>query len=275
MPKDEVLYSVKGPKSIYEMTWVQVSDFLKKSDAVIIPMGQIAQHGPHMPLSSDPIQARELCRRTVVRLENEGMHLLLGPTIPFGHSPSHYEFPGTVELEPETLALVIRDIGRSLVRQGFRRIVLFCCGGGNWSGVENAAYRLWKEDGARVFVLGYFETMLIAAKPYLETLKRGEHDGHAGELETSVVLAATPALVDMRKAENIQSEFYKELTALPFQGFNFNELNRAAGVWSMKAISEHGSSGNATLATAEKGNEILDAAAEALANHLKKFVFSG
>lgn len=270
---DEILYSRKAPKSIYEMTWVEVRDFLKTSDAIIVPMGQIAQHGLHMPLSSDPIQARELCRRIVLRLESMGSHLLLGPTIPFGHSPTHYEFPGTVELEPETLALVIRDIGRSLIRQGFRTIVLLSCGGGNWSAVENAAYHLWREDSARMFVLGYFETMLLAAKPFLESAQRGEHDGHAAELETSVVLAAAPDLVDMSKAENIQSPFYRELTSLPFHGFNFNELNRAVGAWSMKALSEHGSTGNATLASAEKGERILDAAAEVLASHLKKYAF--
>src|SRR5437870_2214527 len=145
------------------MTSCEVAEFLKTSDAAIVPIGQIAQHGDHLPLASDPIQARELCRRIVVRLGSEGFPVLLGPTIPFGHSPSHYEFPGTIELEPETLTLVIRDVGRSLIRQGFRRLFLLCCGGGNWSGVESASYHLWKEGGARVFVLGYFETMLLAA----------------------------------------------------------------------------------------------------------------
>src|ERR1043166_5451263 len=124
---------------MYEMSWQEVAAFLEHGDSVIIPIGQVAQHGPHLPLASDVIQARDVCRRLVAVLRADGIQLLLGPTIPFGHSPGHYEFPGTGEVEPETLALVIRDIGRSLARQGFRRIVLFCCGGGNWAGVENAA----------------------------------------------------------------------------------------------------------------------------------------
>lgn len=271
---DSILYSMRGPKSMYEMTWAEVADFLKTADAVIVPIGQVAQHGRHMPLSSDVIQARELCRRIVTRLQQRGHQLLLGPTIPFGHSPTHHEFAGTVQVEPETLASVIRDIGHSLWVQGFRNIVLLCCGGGNWAGVENAAYRLWKENGAPVFVLGYFETMALAARPILESPKRGLLDGHAGELETSVVLAATPELVDLTKAENVQSDAYRELMALPFEGFNMNELARAAGVWSLKDFSEQGVVGDATVATADKGDRLLDAAAEALTLHLAAVLFN-
>lgn len=270
------LRPAEGPRSIYEMSWDEVQELLDSGcTTAIVPMGQVAQHGRHLPLASDAIQARELCSRTVGRLADEGLPMLLGPTIPFGNSPTHHRFPGTVELEPETLALVIRDIGRSLIRQGFTRIVLFCCGGGNWAGVETAAHRLWSEGADGVWVLGYFETMHAVAGDILEAAGRGEHDGHAAELETSVVLATVPNLVKMDSAVNEQSPAYRELSALPFGSFNFNELCRATGVWDTKVFTDSGVWGNATLATAEKGNRLLDGAAEVLANHLRRYLFEG
>jgi len=270
----EPLRSAYGPKSIYEMTWEEVDALLRAGcKTAIVPMGQIAQHGRHLPLAADAIQAREVSRRTALELARAGHQILLGPTIPFGHSPAHFQFPGTVELEPETLALVIRDVGRSLVRQGFTQLVFFCCGGGNWAAVENAAYHLWKEDGAGVWVLGFFETMAAVAPEFLEAASRGEHDGHAAELETSCVLAATPDLVDMAKAVNHQSPSYVELTELPFKWFNFNELSRATGVWDNKVFSDNGVWGNATLGSAEKGDKVLDAAATALSRHLERYVY--
>jgi creatinine amidohydrolase len=261
------------PKSIYEMTWRDVEALLASGcTSAIVPMGQVAQHGPHLPLGSDAIQARELSRRIVARLGQDGHPMLLGPTVPFGHSPTHHRFPGTVELEPETLALVIRDIGRSLVHQGFDHLVLLCCGGGNWAAVENAAYHLWR-DGAKVFVLGYFEAMSAVSAPHLDGPGRGEHDGHAAELETSCVLAVAPGLVDMSLALNHQSPEYRELAELPFTGFNFNELSRAAGLWDVRALGDNGVWGNATLGTAEKGERLLSDAADLLARHLRKHLY--
>jgi creatinine amidohydrolase len=262
------------PRSVYELTLGDIEALRAAGcDTVIVPMGQIAQHGRHLPLASDVIQAQELSRRIVRRLDQDGLSMLLGPTIPFGHSPTHHRFAGTVELEPETLALVIRDIGRSLLRQGFERIVLLCCGGGNWAAVENAAYHLWSKDGAKTWVLGYFEIMAAAAAEHLDAPGRGEHDGHAAELETSCVLAAAPQLVDMSKAINHQSAEYRELMALPMRAVNFNELARATGNWDMRAFGADGVWGNATLASAEKGEKILSSAADLLAEHVKRYVY--
>lgn len=102
--------------------------------------------------------------------------------------------------------------------------------------------------------------------------ERSEHDGHAGELETSCVLAAAPSLVAKDRLERYHSSFYAEMDKLPFTNMNMNERARAIGSWDMAEISSSGMWGDATAASAEKGERIFDAVADALARHIRKYV---
>ncbi len=260
-------------KSVTQMAWPEVRDIAKRTNTVLIPVAQVAQHGPHLPVSTDVIQAEEACRRTVERLRHLGNVILLGPTIPFGHSPTHRAFSGYLSLRPGTLTRVLFDIVESLTQQGFQRFVVFNVGGGNWAGLENAAFRIHRDLAAEIYLLGWFEMSPIWG-PFLETHKPeiGEHDGHAGELETSCVLAVAPDLVDVSLAPRYHSAFYAEIDNLPFANMNMNEKCRAVGCWDLSVISANGMWGDATAATAEKGDKIFNAVAEALASHIRKYV---
>lgn len=266
-------YQVRPPKALPEMTWPEVESLRRQTEVVLVPVGQVAQHGRHLPLNTDVIQAHEVCRRTVVRLAETGITIALGPTIPYGHSPTHYRFPGYVSLRPETLTLVVHDIIDSLAKQGFRRFVILNVGGGNWAALENAVFHAYKELDVKVFLLGWFEMAPIWG-PLLETHRpeAGEHDGHAGELETSCVLAAAPALVATDQVERYHSPFYAEIDSLPFANMNMNERCRAIGCWDLSQISGSGMWGDPTAASAEKGNRIFEAVADALAQHIRKYV---
>ena len=260
-------------KSIDGMTWPEVAALREATDVVLFPVAQVAQHGPHLPLNTDVIQAVEACRRTVLRLAAEGIPVALAPALPFGHSPTHYAFPGYISLDPDTLSFVVRDIVGSLAKQGFRRFVIFNVGGGNWGGLENAVFYVHERLGVDVYLLGWFEMAPVWA-PFLTTHHpdRGEHDGHAGELETSCVLAAAPHLVVSNAVERYHSPRYAEMDRLPFANMNMNERARAVGCWNMAEISHSGMWGDATAASAEKGNQIFDAVADALADHIRKYV---
>ena len=224
-------------------------------------------------MNTDVIQAQEACRRTVLKLTAEGIDVALGPTLPFGHSPTHHRFPGYVSLQPETLTGVVKDVVTSLARQGFRRFVIFNVGGGNWGGLENAVYHLHADLRVRVFLLGWFEMAPIWSR-FLESHhpERGEHDGHAGELETSCVLAAAPKLVALDSLERYHSPLYAEIDRLPFANMNMNERARAIGCWDMGEISPSGMWGDATAADAEIGERIFYAVADALAIHVRTYV---
>jgi creatinine amidohydrolase len=256
------------------MTWLEVEQTRKLTDTVLIPIGQIAQHGRHLPLSTDVIQAEEASRRAIAKLVAVGTFVALGPTIPYGHSPTHYAFPGYISLRPETFTLLIKDVIESLARQGFRRFIIFNVGGGNWGGIENASFHAHFDLGVEVFVLGWFEMSPIWG-PLLETHhpEVNEHDGHSGELETSCVLAVAPGLVALDKLEHHRSPLAADVANLPFANMNVNERFRAIGCWNMQEVGPNGMWGDATAATAEKGELIYDAVAEALTRHIRKYVF--
>lgn len=261
-------------RSIVEMNWIEVDDLRKQTNTVLIPVGQIAQHGRHLPLNTDVLQAEEACKRAVAKLRVRGKVVVLGPTIPFGHSPTHSQFPGHISLQPETLTNVILDVVGSLAQQGFERFVFFNVGGGNWGGLQNALFHLHNGRKVKVYLLSWFEMGRIWG-PILETHRplQGKHDGHAGELETSCVLAVAPHLVVIEALERFHSPVYSELLQLPFENMNMNERCMAIGLWDVAEISPSGMWGDATAATREKGERVFEAVAVAIAEHIVSYVW--
>src|ERR1700752_2832909 len=91
---------------------------------VLLPLGAVEQHGPHLPLLVDWLGAEELARRIAPHLTRAGFRVVLAPAIPYGASPLAETWPGTVSLSRATLVRVIVDVVQSLARHGFRRVVL-------------------------------------------------------------------------------------------------------------------------------------------------------
>ena len=145
----ETLYTVRGPKTMAEMSWVEVEAALRDTSIVVVPLGSTEQHGPHMPLGVDTMLGVELSRRVVERLGQEGLPVVAGPTIPFGASPNMEElahpFPGTISLRLSTLIAVIKDVCRALYEQGFRKIVLVTTHAENHGPAQVAAKELAEE----------------------------------------------------------------------------------------------------------------------------------
>src|SRR5215217_4818899 len=104
-----------GPVSLAEMTWPEAKEALAAARVVIIPTGSTEQHGPGMTLSTDITMATAMSVRVARRLFPRA---LVAPSLPFGLSPHHMRFPGTITLQPDTLTAVLFDVLRSLKQHG-------------------------------------------------------------------------------------------------------------------------------------------------------------
>lgn len=196
--QEELLYEVRGPKSLVEMSWEEVKEALQRTDTIIVPVGSIEQHGPHLPLGTDYLQGIDFGRWAVRILRDRGREVVLGPSIQFGVAPYHMWFPGTITLKPETLLAVITEVCGSLVRHGFKRIALVMAHGGNWPTIQVAAQMLNDSSGAKVVALNWLPHM---RKVYPTILKTGD-SGHGGESETARGLVSHPNLVMLNRAHD-------------------------------------------------------------------------
>lgn len=183
------------------MTWPEVADAVAHGvTTVILPLGATEQHGAHLPLGTDTFRAEALAERLGAGLPDA----LLAPTVPLGCSDEHQGFSGLLSLGHETLAAVIVDCARSMAGWGVRRLVVLSAHGGNGEALERATARLTAELPAlSVVVVGSGtcipETILALAR--MDGVPADAVGLHAGEGETSEMLALRPDLVRMERAE--------------------------------------------------------------------------
>jgi creatinine amidohydrolase len=178
-----------------KMTVKQVREYLRHKRAAILPIGVIEQHGYHLPLSTDALIATHLAQQAGRRLG-----ILAAPTI--HQSFSGGNLPGTINISPAVMSLVVSDTLLALAGQGFRNFYLLLCHGGseNARALDDAVKMLLRNNPA-------FANALIALFPVWKLGTRGigwsralvDHDWHAGWLETSMVMALEPDLVRMEE----------------------------------------------------------------------------
>lgn len=184
--------SRKPPFPVMEnMTVKMVREYLKDKQSIILPVGVTEQHGYHLPLKTDALIATHLGRRI-----GEETGILVAPTM--HQSFSGGGLPGTINVSPAVMSLVISDVLMSLVAQGFRNVYIFLCHGGseNARALDNALKLLLRQNPA-------FEHVLIALLPIWEMdadrvgwkIGGKRMDWHAGWLETSLVMALEPDVV--------------------------------------------------------------------------------
>jgi creatinine amidohydrolase len=159
---------------------------------VLLPVGSLEEHGPHLPLGTDTFHAQEVARRVAALRP-----VVVAPPVFYGMCRSTREHPGTVSISGDTLRSLIKDLGREFYRQGLRRLIILSghAGGTHLSALIEAAETLLEECAdLRLAVVNILELLreVLADKPHL-VKTRG--DSHAGEVETAVMLAAYPKLV--------------------------------------------------------------------------------
>lgn len=178
-----------------QMTVKMVRDYLQRKQSVIVPLGVVEQHGFHLPLKTDALIAAG-----VGRLIGEKTDTLVAPVISTSFSGGG--LPGTLNISPSVMSMVVSDTLVSLVSQGFRNIYLFLCHGGseNARALDNAVKLLLRMNPA-------FSEVMISLFPIWRFSSPGigwhralqEGDWHAGWLETSMVMALAPELVRMEE----------------------------------------------------------------------------
>lgn len=163
-----------------------------ETKTVILPVGSLEEHGPHLPLGTDLFHALELARRVA---KERGV--LVAPPLFYGVCRSTREHPGTVSLSGDTLRALVRDLGREFYRQGFCNLVILSghAGGTHMAALLDAGETLLAElPDAGVAVVNILDLLreVLALNPHLV---RTKGDAHAGEVETALMLAAYPQLV--------------------------------------------------------------------------------
>lgn len=214
-----------------------VAEFLRGGQRVaVLPFGALEQHGPHLPLSTDTIQADAVARRLAERLD-----AALVPAIPLGNTWSNDALPGTVSLTADTVTAIARDVTVALERAGFALLVIVNGDFGNRVPLQRAAEEAASRGGLPVVVLDY-PGLVEIGDAVKETPWAAPGLCHADELETSMVLATAPALV---RADRMAAE-YPELPA----DFGLRQMPLAP-------LSRTGVFGDPRPATAEKGERII------------------
>lgn len=231
------------------LAWPDIAALDKTEGVVILPIGAIEQHGPHLPTITDTLLVTRVLDATLAALPDAVRAWAL-PPLNYGKSNEHTGFPGTIKLSAATLLAVLHDIAQSVQEAGFRRLAFLNGHGGNSALLEMAARDIRAATGLLCFSL---QPGVYVDPPFVISAKEQRLGFHAGELETSLVLALEPALVNMDKAVTHFAEFPDTGTDLFFFG-------KAATAWLSRDWSETGVFGDATQGTAEKGEALLAAA---------------
>jgi len=185
-----------------DRTWAEARALARDTRVVVLlPLGAVEQHGPHLPLSVDWLGAEELARRLAPHLRRAGWKPLLAPSLPYGASPLAADWPGTVSLSVATLRRVIVEIVRGLAAHGFRRVILtnYQADPGHLRAMALARRDLARVRGLTLLFAGFSPDpsapMLTPGVTRLLRSPRPDREWHSGELETSMMLEAFPRLV--------------------------------------------------------------------------------
>jgi len=240
------------------LTWKQVEALDKEKTLLVLPTAAIEQHGHHLPLATDTLINNLLLGKALEKLPPEVPVYAL-PNFCYGKSNEHIGFPGTLALSASTFMAVIRDLGASIKASGFHRVCLYNTHGGNTALDDIMARDLRAEFGLRTFYLtgaagASFEGILPQERAY---------GFHAGESETSLLLAATPELVHTGQYTiNYIAQIDNPKLLLP-------EFAPATFSWLTRDIAPSGVMGDPTPATAENGAKWIEAAATKVAEALQ------
>jgi len=179
-----------------ELTSVQADRLLHgpRTAVLLLPIAAVEPHGPHAPLATDGLIAVGICERAARALAGDGdLHALVLPPLAYGVTRYAAAFRGAVSIGQETLRLLVSDIGRSLIEDGFRHLVLV---NHHFEPEHIEALRAAQDAlnaaGGRVALLDL--TRRRQAERLTAEFRRGS--AHAGRYETSLVLAERPELIE-------------------------------------------------------------------------------
>lgn len=205
--------------------WIELDGVAEVT--LLVPVGSLEQHGPHLPLSTDADVATEVARRAAARLGAEGIHALCAPTIGYGASGEHQDFPGTISIGHQALELLLVELARSACRWA-GTVVVVNGHGGNSPTVVRAVTRL-RAEGRDV---RWVACAVVGG------------DAHAGHAETSIMLSLDPLAVGPEWSPGLRTPITEILPALREHG--------------VRALSPSGVLGDPRSASAATGRRMLE-----------------
>jgi creatinine amidohydrolase len=236
------------------LTWTDIQTMSDKENVVIIqPVGAIEQHGPHLPLIVDAAIGMGVLGKALEKLESNIPAYAL-PCLYYGKSNEHWHFPGTITLCAQTLLSVLKEMADSIYRAGFRKLVLMNSHGGQPQIMEIVARDIHQEyEDFLVFPLFTWRVPNISQE--LLTQKELEYGIHAGDAETSMMLSLLPDRVRMEKAVKEYPQGLPEDSLLSMEG-------KLPFAWLTNELTQSGVMGDATVATKEKGDRLLESVSD-------------
>jgi creatinine amidohydrolase len=241
-----------GVESFIErLTWDEIARRIADGAAAILPIGAAAkEHGFHLPMNTDRIQAEWLASKMTGRFD-----VLIWPTVSYGHYPAFADYAGSTGLSAPLFENLIEEIATVIVGFGCRALFVLDTGVSTQVPIDRALVRLGVNHAKHLRIYDGPHYRRAAAQ-----LTEQSHGSHADELETSVMLALAPDLVNMARAEaspKVTQETPGRLTPRDTASPNY---------------SRSGSYGDPTLATRAKGEILLAAIVDDLAEQMTAFL---
>jgi Uncharacterized protein, putative amidase len=237
-----------------KLNFVDVDRLSKANRAlVVIPIGSVEEHGPHLPLGLDTFAAEVYAEHISPHLESEGFEVVLAPAVNYGVAQAALGFAGTLTLKPDTLTSLLTDVGFSLSHHGFKRLVML--NGhrdlGHMAAINRAVESL-SASGLDIVSIGFVNDPKVTAECFRQGMEgislssRPDLEGHAGEWETSLALHSFPGLVDRDAARNLQPNLNYDVDAFRAETVKYEILSAGCGYF-----------GSPSVATAETGRRLL------------------
>lgn len=243
-----------------EMTWPEIQAAAKQQRVVILPVGVTEQHGRHLPTNADYLVPETLATRVAERIPDR---CLVAPSINHGFTAHNMDWPGGISVSGRVFIDYVADVCRSIVHNGFDKVLVLNGHGGNIAFLEVAIRLAALETGAFIGLISHWQL-----EPFKRSAARVRESPapsgfHACELETSLYLAIRPELVQMEQRDrnvglNDSRYFWIDT------GGGGDRTTTAGFIEPFSAYTESGTMGDATLATAAKGAELLEAALQGL-----------
>lgn len=236
----------------------------------VLPVAATEQHGPHLPLNVDSSLVDGVIAAALPHLAemDADLPVLFLPTQAIGFSPEHTAFAGTLTLKASTIIALWTEIAECVAASGVKKLVILNSHGGQVGLLDVVARDLRARLGMLVYSVNWFNLPLIGegGESVATRFSAEEHRFgiHAGDMETSMMLALKPEQADMSQAQHFHSTSQDRA-----QKFSILGDGRSAKLaWQMQDYNPHGAAGNAAAATAEKGKALLGAAGRSLAKLL-------
>lgn len=243
-----------------KMTWTEVETIVPAANAVLVPVGATEQHGPHMALDTDYFISMQLAERTAKEAEKKGLNVVITPPITVGASWYHMAFPGTISLSQKTFIAVIKEYVQCLWRHGFEKVIIINSHGGNTIALNLAITELYTETRKRVLLAQWFAGLTADS---IRELGIQSPMIHAEEVETSLALAVgqrvlmDKAAIDCFDREvSHQNKGYPTSCLIHYDALNPGPIFTPMDY--MEDVTQFGIIGDATKATVEKGQKLLD-----------------